>query len=193
MTIPAPRGGGVLTISSAPSPACWILTPFMRFLPVRHGRRALIKRPFASPSPTACASACITAPDKSVSPGWSPITPPSAICATFTCWRRIKRRVGPVAGGMLPGPSADGDAAANHAGHQHRPWLYEKWGIAPSTAPILSGRSPDRTSTDGNFSARPPQFTHFPATLAIAAVRAHAGDKFYLLPLSRRIYARFSP
>lgn len=42
------------------------------------------------------------------------------------------------------------------------PGSMKKWAIAPSTAPILCGRSPDRTSTDVNFSARPPQFTLFP-------------------------------
>ncbi len=43
------------------------------------------------------------------------------LCDVYVLEAHQKRRVGPVAGGMLPGPSADGDAAANHAGHQHRP------------------------------------------------------------------------
>lgn len=43
------------------------------------------------------------------------------LCDVYVLETHQKKRTGFVAGRMLPGPSADGDAAASHAGHQHRP------------------------------------------------------------------------
>lgn len=91
MTIPAPREWRRADYLVSTEPSLLDIDAIHAFLTRSSWAEGIDKETVRQSSPTACASACITAPDKSVSPGWSPITPPSAICATFTCWRRIKK------------------------------------------------------------------------------------------------------